>query len=461
MKRLKKCIVWILCCSICISMFSLNPMEVNAENDFQTLLAQFPSSYQAKLRELHRKHPNWKFKRVSISLDWSHVVNKESELGVNTIASNVPKGGSSSANSAPFSYLSREKKAYKLYKDEFKLIDGKNMYTADKKVVAYYMDPRNFLTDQQIFQFEALDYNDTQTIDGVKQILNNTFMKGDYTYKDKKTKKKVKKNYAETFMAAGEKFGISPYFLAARCKNEVGAKGSGSTSGKYPGYKGYYNYFNIGAGDSSNGKAIAKGLKYAKGNGSYGRPWNNPYISIMGGSKFIANEYVALGQNTLYFQKFSVKSGAYRYWHQYSTNVQASYSQAKSVYNAYKSNGLLNKEILFYIPVYKNMPSQACSLPKREANNNNYLKSLKVSSGKKKLTLINSLNYRTKTFHMTVESDIKSIKIKGEKCSKKARIYGTGTYKLAQGKTKTIVIKCKAQNGDVRQYQIKVSRMEG
>jgi beta-N-acetylglucosaminidase len=52
-------------------------------------------------------------------------------------------------------------------------------------------------------------------------------------------------------------------------------------------------------------------------------PWNSPYRSIVGGAKFISQNYISRGQNTLYFQKFDVISnddGLYK--HQYMTNIQ-------------------------------------------------------------------------------------------------------------------------------------------
>ena len=56
--------------------------------------------------------------------------------------------------------------------------------------------------------------------------------------------------------------GVSPYFLAARSRQELGVKGSGSVSGNYGAYKGYYNYYNIGA--TSGADPISNGLNYAK-----------------------------------------------------------------------------------------------------------------------------------------------------------------------------------------------------
>lgn len=163
--------------------------------------------------------------------------------------------------------------------------------------------------------------------------------------------------YSEIIMKAAEESGISPYSIAVKIIQEVGRSGSGSVSGKYPGYEGYYNFFNWGATDGND--AIAKGLQYAKGKG-----WNNQYTSIVEGSKQMADNYVSVGQNTAYFYKFNVISNNKHalYSHQYMTNIQDPSSQAKNLYNTYFNNNILEASLNFVIPVYENMPAK-CLLP--------------------------------------------------------------------------------------------------
>ncbi len=164
-------------------------------------------------------------------------------------------------------------------------------------------------------------------------------------------------SYSEIIMKAAEESGISPYSIAIKIFQEVGRQGSNSVTGTYPGYEGYYNFFNYGAYDSGN--AIANGLKYAKDKG-----WNNQYISIVEGAKLMANSYVSVGQNTAYFYKFDVvdegKNGVCS--HQYMTNIEDPASQAKTLYNTYANNNMLNVTLNFIIPVFNDMPSK-CGLP--------------------------------------------------------------------------------------------------
>lgn len=427
----------------------------------------FPASYQAKLKALKQKHPNWKFERVNVNISWSQVVQKEAGSAINTIQSNAPKGGGSGNGSAPLSYLSTRKDVYDSYTDTYKVVDGRNLYAANADVIAYYMDPRNFLTETQIFQFLSLKYESNQTLSGVQKILNNTFMSGNYTYivkkkKKKKTKKKkVTKNYAQTFLTAGKKYSVSPYFLAVRSRQEVGTTLGTATSGTYKGYQGYYNFFNIGASDSANGGAAVKGLAYAKASGSYGRPWNSQYKAILGGAEFLAKDYISVGQNTFYFQKYSVVRSGYRYWHQYMSNITAISSEAANMYSTYRSMGILNQQITFRIPVYTNMPQTATHLPKSQGCSNNYLKSLAIKLGGKKKTLITKKNYtKKKTFSFTVVPSVSKVKISAKSCCKNAKISGAKTYSLTAGKTKKIAIKVKAQNKEVRTYNISVTRLK-
>lgn len=338
-----------------------NPLS---DADFDTQLNAFPDSYKAGIKALRTSYPNWSFVAIDTGLDWSTAVSKESAVGVNTIQSTYPSGGKSGA---PLYYLSTASGAYNSSTKKYNVLDGTNWYSAAPSVIAYYMDPRNFLNDTDIFQFEALAYDSSQSSTVVESILKNTFMNGSYSVKDSATGNTVSGSYVQAFMDAGKSAGASPYFLAVRCKQEVGTNGSNSTSGTYKGYTGLYNFYNIGASDG--GDAVAKGLLFAKGGTNnattYNRPWTTPYKSITGGASYIAANYINKGQDTLYFQKFNVHptTSSLLYSHQYMTNVQAPWSEGRSTRSAYNSLGILSESMVFYIPVYKNMPSTPCALP--------------------------------------------------------------------------------------------------
>lgn len=341
-----------------------NNNTIVVDPNFDNQLASFPDSYKTSIITLKAAYPNWNFVAINTGLDWNTAVSNESVVGKNLIQSNYPKGV---ASLAPLSYLSTAAGAYDSSKKKYTVFDGYNWYSAAPEVIAYYMDPRNFLNDTDIFQFEALAYDESQSSTVVESILKNTFMSGDYSVIDTATGQVVTGSYVQAFMDAGKSSGANPYFLAARSKQEVGSTGSNSTSGLYKGYEGIYNYYNIGASDG--GDAVAKGLLWAKGGTNnattYNRPWTNPYKSITGGASYIAQNYITKGQDTLYFQKFNVHPTDAKqiYAHQYMSAVQAPWSEGRTTRAAYKDLGILSDTMVFYIPVYDNMPESACALP--------------------------------------------------------------------------------------------------
>ncbi len=431
------------------------------DQSFEVLLANFPESYKASLRALHNEYPNWRFVAVNTKLDWNTVIANESVVGRNVIQSNYPRG---TATLAPFSYLSTEAGAYNWATDKYVVKDGSNWYSANSQVIAYYMDPRNFLNSTDVFQFEALAYDDSHSVSVVQSILNNTFMSGDYDVYDSAEKKQVKGSYKQAFMDAGKLATANPYFLATRVKQEVGANGSNATSGTYKGYEGIYNFYNIGAFDGTN--AVAKGLQWAKGGASgsttYGRPWTTPYKSIVGGAQYIAQNYINKGQNTLYFQKFNVvpNDPSDLYLHQYMTNVQAPYAEGRTTRTAYNAMEILSDAMVFFIPVYNNMPAKACALPAAKGNPNPYLSSVKLYNGTEELAgLTPTFAYNVFEYTVVVPKSVAAVTVKASAVSKYATVSGTGTVNLKEaGKTTTIKVTGKAQNGTTQVYTIHVTR---
>lgn len=431
------------------------------DQSFEVLLANFPESYKSSLRALHNEYPNWRFVAVNTNLDWATVIANESVVGRNVIQSNYPRGTSTLA---PFSYLSTEAGAYDWSKDKYVVKDGSNWYSANSQVISYYMDPRNFLNSTDIFQFEALAYDESQKDTVVQSILNNTFMSGNYSVVDSTTKETVTGSYKQAFMDAGKSAAANPYFLATRVKQEVGVNGSNSTSGTYKGYEGIYNFYNIGAFDGTN--AVAKGLQWAKGGASnattYGRPWTTPYKSIVGGAQYIAKNYINVGQNTLYFQKFNVKptDPSQLYIHQYMTNVQAPFSEGRTTRTAYNSMGILSDNMVFYIPIYNNMPATACQLPVAAGNPNPYLSSIKLYNGDTEITgMTPTFAYNQYEYSVVVPAEVAAVTVKAAAVSKYASVTGTGTVNLKEaGKTTTIKVTGVAQNGTKQVYKINVTR---
>ena len=174
---------------------------------------------------------------------------------------------------------------------------------------------------------------------------------------------------------AAQVSGVSSFHLASRIKQEVGPFLSHkSISGEVEGYRGLYNFYNIGATSSAVAlDAIKKGLQYArdgKGASEYTKtrfliPWDTKAKAIIGGAIFIGSSYINRGQNTLYLQKFHVfdKNSTELFYHQYMTNILAPYSESQLTYNGYYGNNLINDAINFIIPIYLDMPQIMAESP--------------------------------------------------------------------------------------------------
>lgn len=398
----------------------------------------FPESYKVLLRQLHAKQPTWVFKAVHTGLDWEKAVTAESKVGKNF----VPKN-------SIVSYKSLEKTAYSYKENKWYTFDGGSWVAASRDVVAYYMDPRNFLNDSGIYQFETLEYKDYQTKEGLAAMLSTTFMKGDYVEPDGTTQ-----SYGDTFVQIGQSLGVNPYHLAARCYQEQGSGKSGSISGQVKGYENIFNYFHIGAYATGKNSPVTQGLIYAsKTDATYGRPWNTRYKSLLGGSGYLADKYIKVGQNTLYFQKFNVvnkKNGIYS--HQYMTNLLAASSEAARMKKAY---GNAEMAMEFVIPVYENMPEYLCEKPTSNENPNNYLSALSVENH----TISPAFDGDVTEYALTVEGDVTEIQVSATAVAKTSGISGTGKVALVKGEN-TIQVVCRSASGVNRTYTITVIRKE-
>ena len=337
---LKKVIVLNLILYICIAILvPTNVFAVQSKYPYsQGSLSSYPG-YEGLIQSLQAKYPNWSFTILDTGLDWNDVIKNE------TVASH-------GRNLIYYTYSG----SWVCSTCGDRAYDSGRWKCASETAVAYYMDPRNWINENNIFQFENLAYNgDIQNIDGVNKILNGVpWASGGeihYTRTDGSAGV-IYKSYAQVIMDAARDAGISPYHLAARIKQEQGAgySLSATASGTYGGHVGYYNFLNIKA---TGGDIIGNALNYARSQG-----WDDPEKSIRGGAEFLASGYISRGQSTLYLQKFDVDSSdGGLYYHQYMQNVSAALTEGNTVRNSYASMGLLDSNISFVIPVYNNMPA--------------------------------------------------------------------------------------------------------
>lgn len=409
--------------------------------------AGFPADYITELAKLHKTYPGWDFVPYKTGINWNDAINAESKVGLNLLSNNKSPDWKSTAAGA-----------YDWTKDTYTVYDGTTWVTASRKAVEYYMDPRNFLDSQGIFQFELLEYqSDVQTQAGVENILKNTPMHNASFRYTKANGTTGTMKYSQAFIKAAESSKVSPYHLASRVKQEVVISSvmmSSSVSGNVAGYPGIYNFYNIGANNSAGGGAVAKGLSWASTGNTYQRPWTDPYKSIVGGGQYIGKQYINAGQNTLYLQKFNV-TGTSRYDHQYMANVEAPNSESTKTVSAY-GNTISDTPLVFSIPVYNNMPGASCPMPSGGANPNNYLQTLYVSGyGLDQPFVLGDDGSRTYT--LSVPATTTDIQVGAAPVSAAATVSGAGSYHLASGQN-SITITVRAANGSTRDYRIVVTR---
>lgn len=415
----------------------ITPYVIVDDPEFNAYLEEqgFPEGYWGPLRILHSIHPAWIFLAQHTGLTWADAVAGESE-----------DGQSLTYSSRPTSWKLPADGNYDWENDKWIGKDGSKWHASSPEIVMYFMDPRNFLTERGIFQFELNSYNESlHTIEEVQRRLNGTFMEGEL--KDEGI------TYAQTFMDAAAASGVSPYMLVARCIQEMGTSGSSRIiSGTVPGYEGLYNYFDIGAYTTAEHDLITNGLIYAsKTDERYLLPWNTRYRSLVGGSIWIGSTYITRGQDTLYLQKFNVQGKA-PYTHQYMTNVQAPSNESSTMYSTYTD---LEQPFLFKIPVYIDMPQENSVCPTKDGNPNPYLKTLKVGN----FDLTPAFDFKTLEYDLVVPTMVSSVKIEATSIASQTKITGTGTHKLEIGDNEISIV-ATAEYGNKVTYVLHITRVE-
>lgn len=355
------------------------------------LAAGFPRTYAEPLAKLQFKYPAWRFEKLPIEdLEWKAIVAKELTPSWNLVVY---------ANWAVGKWNRLKEKNYTpYYAKDAKAYDSGSWYQASEEAIAYFMDPRNFLNAQDVFMFETLGFDArSQTLSAVEATLSKTFMA-------KKCYDDSKKTFAELVHSVGERYGVSPVFLAGRLSSEQGSGSTqafgtiGNTLVGYAAktndtvgtaviwgkrftrdneatkkvlargaaeYNGYYNFFNF--------RAYGLGLFEIKYNAyieaktadaKYCGPWNTQARAIEGGSIKIKERYIDSYRHTRYLQKFSVlaEAGSFR-WKQYMQNIAAPLIESRNTYKSYKVAKTLKNPYRFLIPVYKSMPDESAADP--------------------------------------------------------------------------------------------------
>ena len=324
--------------SIFLSSFQYNIKAVtqSVSNDINSLDSNKYPGIKEKIESLKAEHPNWNFKILYTGIDWNEAITYE-YTGHGSSPKNLVPDSSSYAGEWICGYCGDT--AY----------DSGSWKCASISAIEYMMDPRASLNSSDIFQFLELSYDESSgySRDVVKQMLSGSFLDND--------------TYINTIMDACKTYNVNPYYIVARIIQEQGKSGTTLTKGNgYNGqYVGYYNVFNIGASGSNSEKVILNGLAKAQ---SYG--WTSMELSLTGGIQIISSSYIAVGQNTMYFQKFDVdNSDGKMYWHQYMQNILAAQNEGTTLRKTLNTINAIDYSYTFIIQVYENMPTNTSSRP--------------------------------------------------------------------------------------------------
>ncbi|MCH5167272.1 MAG: hypothetical protein J1F35_05200 [Erysipelotrichales bacterium] len=347
--------------------------------------AGFPKQYWSGLCSLKLAHPNWTFNPINTGLDFKVAVEKESACKKNTISTSNQEYIDTSCTGS--------------FDSGYKAVS--------QKAVAYYLNPTNFFDEKNIFMFESNYVNKNVSDDlyaSTSKSILGTFMVDNLP------------SLTTAINNACRTKEVNQVMISSRIRQEIGTgKATSNTyagqllsciSGNYTTRWGtvdpqdnlsmdyYYNFFNVGVNDGSNGDAAYKSVLYAKrhGWGGTGDQAKDLELAIGGGVDFLKNKYITVGQDTIYFQKFNTHpvNSSNLYVNQYMSNIAAPVSEASIAYNAYKFANMLNSPFIFNIPVYNNVDvvienSPNGAVPDGSTNSSNGLstETIIVSSGYK------------------------------------------------------------------------------
>ena len=207
---------------------------------------------------------------------------------------------------------------------------------ATNSQIKYYMNPSNFTQNNGKYMFMKLTY-----IDGITTTVANEAVSG----------KGILNGKGAAFLEGGKKYNVNPIYLIAHARLETGngksALSNGvkvtSVDGKAVTPRVTYNMYGIGAIDSD---PLRGGAEFA-----YKQGWFTPELAIIGGAKFVGEEYIhsRYEQDTLYKMRWNVTNIGVGN-HQYATDIGWAYKQSTMM--APYLNKCTNVKFEFDIPTF-------------------------------------------------------------------------------------------------------------
>lgn len=301
----------------------------------------FSEAYIEDLAALQKAHPNWKFVAFKTGLDFDDAVKGEL-AGTPTTETNLRA----------------------------------------------YLDPRNWLNEKYIFQFESIKKSDAvQSVSSVNAILKNTWMANSkINYFDtqgiSKTVTEVN-TYADAMIKASNYTNMSANYIAAKIRQENGGATYSATAvcGTRPPFQGMFNYFNIGAYTTAmDGLAWAAGfLKANKDTVLYDgtNATASPIVTVSNGQRMTyvkedGEYYRVTLYNELGNGKYDDKETGYILKSDVNTTYMGNYGRPwtdpnKAIYYGakYIANGYLTYQYTMYLQKF-NVNAQSGNLYRHE-----------------------------------------------------------------------------------------------
>ena len=301
----------------------------------------FSESYIEDLAALQKAHPNWKFVAFKTGIDFDDAVKGEL-AGTPTTETNLRA----------------------------------------------YLDPRNWLNEKYIFQFESIKKSDAvQSVSSVNAILKNTWMANSkINYFDtqgiSKTVTEVN-TYADAMIKASNDTNMSANYIAAKIRQENGGATYSATAvcGTRPPFQGIFNYFNIGAYTTAmDGLAWAAGfLKANKDTVLYDstNATASPIVTVSNGQRMTyvkedGEYYRVTLYNELGNGKYDDKETGYILKSDVNTTYMGNYGRPwtdpnKAIYYGakYIANGYLTYQYTMYLQKF-NVNAQSGNLYRHE-----------------------------------------------------------------------------------------------
>lgn len=282
----------------------------------------YPTFYQS-LIELKRKHPNWNFQLYNTNWDWDRFINfQTSHLSRSLIESNnLTRRGRAWVDP---NYIDRSFDTN---------TESGRWKKASRAAVEYFVDPRTYLNEQDIFALlnTSEEYAPKLDIESQKRNVRAVLAGTKFA------------NYVDTVVKVCMEENISSAYIATLLKQENGPE---------------VNPLNVGMSGNGTGNVLENGLNYARNNG-----WTDFEKGLRGGVKLVSRGYGASGQSTKHSMKFNYVTDTPSM--QYMQNIEAPMHEAWSLKRTYEqSDPYLNKVTYnFLIPVFNNMPQSSSKSP--------------------------------------------------------------------------------------------------